>query len=230
VNGAFTSYLCAREALLHRLPENVDFVTGALTEPLACAVHGVIRKTGVRAGETVVVAGPGPIGLLCAQVAAAEGGEVLLIGTNRDERRLALASKLPLVRTLNLDEKDPKEAVFSLTGGRGADVVLECSGAPPAARMLLGLVRKGGKFTQVGLMGRPFEVDWEQIAYKEIQVTGMFSHTWGDWERALGLMSQGKVDVRALVTREVPLTEWEDSFLRLERAEEVKILLHPVES
>jgi threonine dehydrogenase-like Zn-dependent dehydrogenase len=78
-------------------------------------------------------------------------------------------------------------------------------------------------------MGRPFEIDWEQIAYKEVQVTGMFSHNWWDWERALDLLGQGKVDPRAIVSSRVPITEWKTSFERLEAAEEVKVLLHPVE-
>jgi L-iditol 2-dehydrogenase len=96
--------------------------------------------------------------------------------------------------------------------------------------MLLDLVRKAGKFTQVGLMGRPFEIDWEKLAYKEIQVTGMFSQNWRDWERALALLSQGKVDARAVVSSQVPITDWKESFDKLEAAQEVKILLQPMDA
>ena len=92
------------------------------------------------------------------------------------------------------------------------------------------MVRKSGKFTQVGLMGKPFEIDWERIAYKEIKVTGMFSQNWRAWERALALISQRKVDVAALVSSQVPITEREASFQKLEAAEEVKVLMKPVES
>jgi L-iditol 2-dehydrogenase len=140
-----------------------------------------------------------------------------------------MARKLGLANVMNIDEEDAAAHVAELTGGLGADVVFEAAGAPPAARMLLKLVRKAGKFTQVGLMGRPFEIDWEQIAYKELQVTGMFSHNWRDWERALALMSQGKVDARALVSRRAPITAWKECFEKLEAAEEVKVLLHPVD-
>ncbi len=229
VDGAFTNFVIARQALLHRLPDNVDFIAGALAEPLACAVHGVIHLTRVQAGDVVVVTGPGPIGLMVAQVAKAEGGCVILLGTNRDTVRLKVARTLGLAGVMNLDEEDAVSFVRDLTGGFGADVVFESAGAPAAAGLLLDLVRKAGKFTQVGLMGRPFEIDWEQIAYKEVQVTGMFSHNWRDWERALDLLGQGKVDPRAIVSSRVPITEWETSFERLEAAEEVKVLLHPVE-
>ena len=230
VDGAFTSYVIARQELLHRLPENVDFVAGALAEPVACAVHGVITLTQVQAGEIVVVTGPGPIGLLVAQVAKAEGGHVVLLGTNRDAARLKVARGLGLAKVLNIDEEDAGACVNDLTGGLGADIVFESAGAPAAARMLLGMVRKAGKFTQVGLMGRPFEIDWEQIAYKEVRVTGMFSHNWRDWERALALLGQGRVDARALVSSQAPITDWKGSFERLEAAEEVKVLLHPVDA
>ncbi len=229
VNGAFTSFVIARQQLLHRLPDNVDFLAGALTEPLACAVHGVIHMTGVQAGDVVVVTGPGPIGLMVAQVARAEGGHVVMLGTGRDQARLKIAEGLGFARVMNIDEEDAGEYIKELTDGFGADVVFEGAGAPVAARLLLEMVRKSGKFTQVGLMGKPFEIDWERIAYKELKVTGMFSQNWRDWERALALISQGKVDVAALVSSRVPITEWEASFQKLEAAEEVKVLMKPVE-
>ncbi len=228
VNGAFTNFVIARKELLHRLPDNVDFVAGALAEPLACAVHGVIHLTGVQAGDVVVVTGPGPIGLLVAQVARAEGGCVVILGTDRDKNRLKIAEELGFSQVMNIDREDPGEYIKELTDGFGADVVFEGAGVPKAAEMLLGMVRKLGKFTQIGLMGKPFKIDWEQIAYKEIQVTGMFSQNWRDWERALTLISQGQVNVEALVSSQVPITEWETCFRRLEAAEEVKVLLTPV--
>ena len=133
VDGAFTNFVIARQALLHRLPDNVDFIAGALTEPLACAVHGVIHLTRVQAGDVVVVTGPGPIGLMVAQVAKAEGGCVILLGTSRDAARLKVARNLGLAGVMNLDEEDAVSFVRELTGGFGADVVFESAGAPPGS-------------------------------------------------------------------------------------------------
>ena len=228
LNGAFTRYVIAPRRIVHRLPENIDFVAGALTEPVACAVHGVIHITGVKAGEVTVVAGPGPIGLITAQVAQAEGAYVILLGRDLDISRLEIAQKLDLPKVINIDEEDAEAFVSDLTGGVGADVVFECAGAPSAARMLLNLVRKAGRYSQVGLMSTPFEIDWEQIAYKELQVLGTFSQNWRDWGRALELMSQGKVDASAIVSRQASIMEWESSFANFEAAKEVKVLLQPV--
>src|SRR3712207_1824866 len=90
VNGGFTRYLVVPERNLHRLPPNVDFAAGALTEPLACVVHGVLEQAPPMPEDVTVVAGPGAIGLLTLQVLKAAGAHVVMLGTDRDERRLRL--------------------------------------------------------------------------------------------------------------------------------------------
>jgi len=100
-NGCFAPYCNA--TFLHHLPASVSFEAGALTELLACCVHSVIEQAGVTAGDVVAVIGPGPVGLLAAQVAAAEGGAVVLCGTERDRRRLELARDLGVAHTVDVD-------------------------------------------------------------------------------------------------------------------------------
>ena len=228
VNGAFTKYCVVRKDIVHLLPDNVDFVSGALSEPLSCAVHGTIEQTGIEAGEVVVVVGPGPIGLLSSQIAKVEGGFVVVIGLSVDKEKLSLAKKLGADMEVNIEKENPEEIVKDLTKGYGADVVLECSGSPSGARLGLKLARKKGKFTQMGLLGKPIEIDFEQIAYKELQVTGFFSHNWSSWEKALNLLGQGKVQTKPLVTEELPITEWKKGFEKKEKGETIKTILYPV--
>jgi L-iditol 2-dehydrogenase len=224
-NGCFTRY--CNVTFVHKLPDNVSFEAGAMTELLACCVHGVIEQTGVSAGDFVAITGPGPVGLFAAQVALAEGGVVMVCGTSADQHRLKLAEELGVHHVLNIDEDDSVKRVKELTEGYGADVVLECSGFPAAARMALDLVRKQGKYTQMGLFGGPIEIDFEKIAFKEIQVTGFVSQRRPAWKRALSLMGRGVIQGEKLISHRFPLDEWRDAFDLFERREGLKLVLIP---
>ena len=224
-NGSFARY--CNITFVHKLPDNVSFNAGALTELLACCVHGVIEQTVVSAGDFVTITGPGPLGLFAALVSMAEGGVVLLCGTSADTHRLKLAEELGVHYILNIEEYDAVERVKELTEGYGADIVLECSGVPAAARMALEMVRKRGKYTQMGLFGRPIEIDFEKIAFKEIQVTGFVSQRRPAWKRALSLMGRGVIQSERLVSHQFPLHEWQKAFGMFERKEGVKLILQP---
>ena len=169
-DGCFAPYCNA--SFVHKLPESVGFEAGALTELLACCVHSVIEQAGVTAGDFVAITGPGPVGLFSALVAKAEGGTVILCGTARDEERLRVAGELGIHHAIDIEACDPVQRVRELTGGYGADVVVECAGVAPAMRLALELVRKRGRYSQMGLPGEPVEIDFEKIAYSELQVSG----------------------------------------------------------
>lgn len=107
------------------------------------------------------------------------------------------------------------------------DVVLECSGAPEAARTGIQIVKKRGVYTQIGLFGKPFEINFETIAYKELQVGGSFSQRWIAWETALKLLELKKVETKPLVTDIYPLQEWQAAFNKFEKRQGTKIVLQP---
>ncbi len=224
-DGSFAPYCNA--TFVHKLPENVNFEAGALTELLACCVHTVIEQAGVSAGDFVAVTGPGPVGLLAALVARAEGGTVLLCGTSRDSRRLQLALELGVEHTVDVEANDAVERVRELTDGYGADVVVECSGAAPAIDLALDLARKRGKVAQMGLPGKAVEVDFEKVAYKELQVSGGVGQRRPAWERSLKLMELGVIDNERLISHELGLSEWKRGFEMMERQEAIKVLLRP---
>jgi L-iditol 2-dehydrogenase len=224
-NGGFARYTNA--TFVHRLPDNVSFIAGALTEPVAICVHGIIEQTGISAGDFVVVTGPGPIGLIAALMALAEGGTVMVCGTSVDEHRLKLAEELGVHHALNVEHHDAMKRVRELTDGYGADVVLECAGVPVAARLALDLVRKRGKYTQMGLFGRSIEIDFEKIAFKEIRVTGSISQRRPSWKRALNLMGRGIIPAERLASHQFPLSEWKKAFDMAERKEGIKLILIP---
>ena len=226
-NGAFAKYLVLKQELIHRLPDNIDFVAGALCEPLACVVHGVVETINVCAGDLAVVLGPGAIGLLAVQVAKAQGAKVVLCGTSVDADRLKLGKELGADININVQTENAKEIINNLTGGVGADVVIECSGAAPAARLGLDLIRKQGIYLQIGLFGKPIELDFQLVTLKELKVFGSVNSKWTTWKTMLKILERGQVDTKSLVTDIFPLSEWKKGFDKHEKHDGIKIVLIP---
>jgi L-iditol 2-dehydrogenase len=230
VNGGFTRYLVVPARNLHELPTDVDFHAGALTEPLACVVHATLTAPTVAPGDVAVIAGPGAIGLLTLQVVKAAGAAAIMLGTDADEHRLALASTLGADHVVNVQRNDPAALIHELTeGGFGADVVYECAGAGAAAQQLLTLVRRRGRYVQIGLFGQPVAWDLDQLVYKELTATGSNASTPPSWRRAIELMRTGKVKTAPLITHIFPVTEWERGFAVFEERAGVKTIFTPVD-
>ncbi len=222
-DGAFAPRTIVPARNVLPLPDNVDFRAGAFTEPLACCVHAVTELTGVSAGDRVAIVGPGAIGLLCLQVVLAEGGRAIVLGTGSDAGRLDLARQLGAEFTLNVEENDAHAFALDLTEGYGVDTVLECSGHPGGAQLALQLVRKQGKYTQVGLFGKLITLDFEQIAFKELVVTGSLGQKPTAWKRALQFLASGKIDVHSLISHTFPLSQWQEAFKTFENRQGVKL-------
>ncbi len=230
IDGAFAKYLVMDAKLLHRLPDSVSFDAGALVEPTANTVHDVGERAKVEPEDFVVVLGPGPIGLLAAQVAKGAGArEVMIIGTPADaELRLPVARHVGIDHVVNLGEQDPAELVMELTGGRGADLVVECSGAAPAINSAVQLVRKKGRICVIGMTGRDkIEFTWDAAIFKGIDVFFNISTSYTSWDRAISVIEKGKVNAEALITHREPLQNWEAVFEALDQQKGIKALLIP---
>jgi L-iditol 2-dehydrogenase len=230
IDGAFAKYLVMESKLLHALPDSVSFDAGALVEPTANTVHDVGERAKVEPEDFVVVLGPGPIGLLAAQVAKGAGArEVMIIGTPADaDLRLPTAEKLGIDHVVNLAEQDPIEMCMELTGGRGADLVVECSGAAPAINSAVELVRKKGRICVIGMTGRDdIQFTWDAAIFKGIDVFFNISTSYSSWDRSISMIEKGKVDAEAIVTHREPLENWEEVFDALEAQEGLKALFIP---
>ena len=226
-NGAFARYVIVPAEGVHRLPDNVSFEEGALSEPLACVVHGVLELTPFTAGDTVLICGPGAIGLMTLQVARSQGAITIVSGVAADQSRLSLAEELGADHLIDVELEDAVERVLELTGGRGADVVFECSGNDRAVDTGFSAIRKRGRYTQLGLFGRPISINFERVVSKELKVTGSFGQRRFAWQRALALMAQQKISLGPLVSDVLPLSEWKRAFELFENKEGLKIVLKP---
>lgn len=208
-NGGFAKRVLVPAHNLHALPDSIGFPEAALIEPLACVVRALLERGRVTVGDRVAIAGPGPIGLLALQVAKAAGARAVILGTATDQERLELAARLGADGTLLVEGIG--SAVPEMLGG-SPDVVIECSGAASAAALLLALVKKTGRFIQVGLFGKAVALDLDQVCYKELTVTGSFATTPSSWHRALSLAASGMVSLKALIGATFPLSEWQKAF------------------
>jgi len=148
-DGAMADYVIVRESQLYRLPEGMPYEVGALMEPMAVATHGV-RRAGVKLGDTVLILGAGPIGLLTAAMCRKAGAQRIFISDGSPER-LALAKELGATDAIDRHTDEAVEAVMRLTGGRGVDISFECVGRESCLHQALFALRKGGTAVVAGI-------------------------------------------------------------------------------
>jgi L-iditol 2-dehydrogenase len=216
VDGGFAPRVVVPIRNLHRIPDWLGEHAAALTEPLACVCHCLCDPPAISAGDDVLVVGPGPVGLLAAQVARALGGRVLVAGLPRDEVRLAAARSLGLETT---SQELPPEERFH--------VVVECSGSADGATTCLATARRGGRYVQIGVMGKPVTLPFDAIFQKELVVTSGFASTARSWRRALAFVEERSVELERLVSEVVPLDRWERVFEDLRAGRAVKYVFDP---
>jgi L-iditol 2-dehydrogenase len=230
VDGCFASHLALPATSLHRISADVPFKKAAVAEPLAVVVKGVLERSRVEPEDFVVVLGCGPIGLLAAAVAKAEGARTVLVtGTDLDEKvRLEAARKMGIDHTVNVQRENLVDKVKALTRGLGADLVVEASGAAPAVRQAFEVVRRDGRVCALGLTGKDeIQVPWDTAIRKAAHVSCSYSSSWTSWERAVSIIESGKVDLDPLVTHVLPLAEWEHAFDQLRNLSAIKAVLVP---
>lgn len=227
VNGAFTRYVVMRPDQLYRIPDDFGLDEAALSEPFAAAVQAVTEVTKVRLGETALISGPGPIGLLCLKLLVAEGVKTIVAGAAGDEGRLEAALRAGAARVINVGERDLVEGVKEETHGTGADVALECAGHPASVRGCLESLRPMGRYTQVGICGQeiPFPID--QIFYKQLTVTGSVCYTARTWDRMMKIYEQGRIRLNDLVTTKLPISDWRSAFDLCLEKKALKVLMYP---
>jgi alcohol dehydrogenase/L-iditol 2-dehydrogenase len=228
INGADAPYVAVRQAILHHVPDNVDLTDAALTEPLCVAYNALIVKSRIRPGDVVVVIGPGPIGLLAAQVARVCGASaVVLAGRRRNNPRMLLGPKVGATHVVDLTSDDLASLMGDLTQGRGADLVVDAAGPSAALKLAMEVVRRNGQITKIAWGPKPVELSLDPLLLKSVRLQGVFSHTWDTWERALRLQATGQVNLRSLISHRVPLQEWKVAFEALESSEAVKAVIFP---
>jgi L-iditol 2-dehydrogenase len=210
-NGGFAEYLAVNSRHIHKVPDEISIHEAALLEPTAVSVHAVIDRARIKPEDFVVVTGPGPIGLISAQIAKAIGANVIVTGPETSIGRLEIARSLGL-EAVNVNEENPVERVLKETGGIGADVVIECSGSVKAASEAYDMLKKNGQLVVVAIFPEPGQVNYTQIVRREVRIKGSFCHKWIDYEVGINLVKSGKVRLKPIITHQFPIDEAKEAF------------------
>lgn len=223
VHGAFCDYVTSPADFAFKLAENVSLEEGAMCEPLAVGMYATMRA-GVGLGDTVAVLGAGPIGLLTMQAAKARGATTLIV-TDVEEPRLEMARKLGAAHVINAREQDAVAAIKDLTGGVGADVVLEAAGTATTVQQSLQVAKSGGRVIIVGLPTEDeVSLSMPDLLSRELEVGGIFRYA-NVYPQAIAAIASGLIDVKSLITHRYALAQTEEAlvFADTHKAECLKV-------
>jgi L-iditol 2-dehydrogenase len=205
--GAYADYVVHSIKSVFAVPDGLSDEEAAMLDPTSIALHTV--KRGRQApGDTIAVIGPGVMGMLVAECARALGaGRVIVVGRGaRLERAAELGHE-----TVDFTAEDPPEAIRERTGGRGADVALECSGDPDAVGASVAMVRKGGRVAAIGIPLDSASIPMRRLVLDEIELVGVRANA-GEMPEAIALVAAGRIALRELVTHRFALEDFADAY------------------
>jgi L-iditol 2-dehydrogenase len=193
------------------------------------------ERAQVKVGDDVVIVGPGPMGIMAVQFAKLCGARrVILIGLKSDEKRLQIGRQVG-ADVILYSEDGPATAVMELTGGKGAEFVLECSASQEGVQHAIDCARKahegpGGKgvIVFISLWGRKITVNLDEVSLGQLDIRGSWSWNGREtWEHAVDLLNRGVFNLDPMITHHYALEEWETAFANLRAKQDVKALIHP---
>lgn len=226
-DGTLTGFWVAPFDFCYKLPENVSLQEGALIEPLAVAVH-IVKQAQVTPGASVVVMGAGPVGLLCAAVAKSFGA-IKVVSVDIVQSKLDFAKDLASTHTYlsqRISAEDNAKALLEKCNlDKGADVVIDASGAESSIQTSLHVVRMGGTYVQGGMGKADITFPIMAMCLKEVTARGSFRYGPGDFKLAIELVSNGSVDVKKLISGVVPFKQAEEAFKKVKEGRVIKILI-----
>lgn len=233
LDGAFAEYLRVPAAAVSQgnligLPPNLDMDAAAMVEPLACALRGQ-DSVHVHAGDSILVVGDGPLGLMHVMLARMQGAAPILLSGHRPDR-LALGERAGADRVINAHTADLDAAVADATAGRGVDVAMIAAPAPEEMRQALHLLAVRGRinyFAGLPASQATLPLDANLIHYRELHVTGTTACSTDDCRRAAEIAATGRVDLGLLAGAAYSLQNAAQAFVAAAERKSPKVLIHP---
>ena len=223
--GAFVEFATLPERVICKLPANISLEEGALLENLGIAVHAVETEPH-DPGDTAVVVGCGPIGIMAGQTLAAYGCNVVM--TDLAEPRIAKAKEIIDGVVIDVREQDPVAVVKEMTDGRGADFVIEAGATQSAFDQALALVRNCGTVVTMGTFGTPVTFNpFFAMTRREIRLQSIMGRTWETWRRMVQLLESERIDLNPYISHVLPLEDYKRGFELVRSSETMKVLLKP---
>jgi L-iditol 2-dehydrogenase len=226
-DGGFAEYAVNHINTLYKLPENLTFEQACMVTTAASPLWAIDLMGGYLAGETVLVQGPGPIGLIAVQLCKALGAERVILTGTRDER-LAVGTRLGADHVINVKTENLAARMRELTAGKGADSVLECAGGPTSMQEALENVKRGGRIGVVAWYTGPVTMDMNLAVRSNVRIYAARGEGGMNSGRSLALMSQGKIVADPIITHHFKLDEVHDAFRTyMERlGNALKVVMH----
>lgn len=224
--GGFAKYMKIRASNVIPMPDDVTFVQGALIEPLCVALNAV-ERVHPEAGNTALVMGPGPIGLLMVAVLKQAYGiqKVICSGLANDAKRLEVAEKLGAI-TINGSEVNVIEKVAELTDGKGPEIILDAAGHFTVVEQAVQMVAKNGRIGITGLPAKPSTIPMTPIAMRQISIIGSRAYERKHWRQALNLLANG-LDISLVSNYVLPLSDWKKGMDLIDAGEGLRVILEP---
>jgi len=220
------------EDFCFKLPSHVSLEEGALVEPLSVAVH-ITKQADVKPGQSVVVFGAGPVGLLCCAVSKALGAKKI-VSVDINEERLQFAQKYAATHAFRSQRESAEDSAARLMKecelGSGADVVIDATGAEPCIQTSIHVLRVGGTYVQGGMGKNEITFPIMAACTKELTIKGSFRYGSGDYQLAVDLLASGRVSVKELITGQVKFKDAEKAFEDVKAAKGIKILIEGPEA
>lgn len=226
-SGAFSRYVNVYDYMCYKLPPEVSYEVGAMVEPFA-ATYRAVKRVGVNPGETVAIVGTGPIGLMALQSARIVGAEQI-VAVEPAAKRQDLARQCGATAIVDPVNQDAIATVKELTGGAGADVVVECAGVEATGLLSGRIARRKGRIMIMGVFEKPAPLDYSDLVFSEKTVMGSMGG-YGLFDEAIQVMAEGKFDGEPLVTGKIGVddivTGGFEALIK-HKEENVKILVSP---
>ena len=227
-NGGLAEYVVNHINTLYQIPDAITYEEAVVVMTAGSPLFGLQNAGGYLVGETVVVLGPGPVGLMAVQLVKAMGAvRVILTGTR--ESRLSLGKKLGADIQVNSKEEDPVAAVIEATGGKGADLVIDCAGADDTFDQAIKMTKPGGHVILVAFYHGPVTADVADAVRRNLTIYTERGEGGTSVGRALALLAAGRIRAKPLVSRVSPLAEVHQGFEVAERrsGDPIKVVFRP---
>lgn len=227
-DGGFAEYAVHHVSSLYKLPDSLSFKDAVLITTAGTGLYGLDVAGGYIVGQDIVVFGPGPVGLMTVQACKQLGAErVILVGTR--ESRLELGRQLGADAIINARQTDPVRAIMELTGGRGVDLAIECSGNVATPQQCVEVTKRGGKMLFVAFYPGPVTFDLSAVVRNDVTMYTTRGEGGNNVKRAISLAAQGRLQGEKLVTHEFPLERIAEAFqvLKARVGDPIKIVIIP---
>lgn len=238
MDGGFAEYvkipgqvLQAFPNCLYRIPDNVIFEAAAMMDPCCNGYKAVVQEGGLLPGENVVVFGVGALGLFSVIAAKNAGaGRIIIVGMTEDEKvRFPLAKRLGTTDVVIADRENAVERCREIAGEEGIPLLIDCAGAPVVLKQAIDIVRNGGKIVKIGYSKNPLDFSLDTMALKGIVLIGHMGYDSTSWKNCLRLLEKGEVDMEALISHRLPLSQWQQGLELVKNKEATKVILLPEE-